>query len=154
MNKAHLETNVETLKHIDRVRELLRIFENLLRDRGINHDKTKLESPEVEYFTEYTPKLSECTYGSDEYKQYLEELKPALDHHYSNNRHHPEKFREGVNDMSLVDILEMLCDWKASSERHNDGNILKSVEINAKRFNIDPQLTKILLNTVEMLEWV
>ena len=30
------------------------------------------------------------TYGSDEYKACLTEMKPALDHHYAANRHHPE----------------------------------------------------------------
>lgn len=53
--------------------------------------------------------------------------------------------------MNLLDILEMLCDWKASSERHNDGNINKSIEINANRFNMSPQLVKILENTVKVI---
>ncbi len=153
LTKLELEANQKTLEHIDRVRELLRICENILRDRGISHDKTKLDSPEVELFSEYTSKLADVTYGSDEYNEFLKELKPALEHHYANNRHHPEKHREGVNDMTLIDVLEMLCDWKASSEQHSDGNILKSIEHNTKRFGLDSQLTKILLNTVDMFEW-
>jgi len=32
--------------------------------------------------------------------------------------------------------------------RHNNGNIRKSIEINANRFGISPQLVKILENTV------
>ena len=68
------------------------------------HDQSKLESPEVEAFTEYTPKLKDCTYGSDEYKGYLEAIKPALDHHYANNRHHPEHWPE--KESSEADLLE------------------------------------------------
>jgi hypothetical protein len=45
----------------------------------------------------------------------------------------------------------MLIDWKSSSERHNDGNIRKSLEINAERFNFSPQLTKIFENTIKQL---
>jgi len=53
--------------------------------------------------------------------------------------------------MNLVDIMEMLCDWKASSARHNDGNIRTSLELNKDRFNIDAQLYQILENTIEYL---
>ena len=54
--------------------------------------------------------------------------------------------------MTLVDIVEMLCDWKAASLRHNDGNLLKSIEINANRFGYDDQLKQILINTAKILD--
>jgi hypothetical protein len=78
-------------------------------------------------------------------------MKTYLDHHYANNRHHPQHHKRGVNDMTLVDVLEMLVDWKAASERHNDGNILKSIEINGRpdRFDLSPQLIQILENTAK-----
>jgi len=115
------------------------------------HDQSKLDNPEISLFTEYTPKLADCTYGSDEYKSFLGAMKPAIDHHYANNRHHPEHFKNGVDEMNLIDMIEMLCDWKAASERHNDGNIRKSIEINANRFNMSPQLVKIFENTADIL---
>jgi len=146
------ECQVETLKHIEKVREIMRIFVSKLVTRALEHDRLKLESPEVEIFAEYTPKLAETTYGSEEYKQYLEEMNGALKHHYANYRHHPEHFDKGINDMNLVDIVEMFCDWKASSMRHTDGNLLKSIEINAERFGITPQLKKILVNTAKMFD--
>jgi hypothetical protein len=87
------ENQVATLKHIKKVEEtIFKVIKDLL-DRSIHHDRSKLESPEVEIFEEYTPKLKDCTYGSDEYKQYLKEMKVALDHHYFYNRHHPEFFK-------------------------------------------------------------
>lgn len=144
-------TNYDTFRHIERVRNLLNLcIQDLLR-RGELHDQTKLEPPEVALFAEYTPKLAGCTYGSDEYKQYLAAIKPALDHHYAHCRHHPEHHKNGVNDMNLLDLVEMLCDWKAASERHNDGNIRKSIEINANRFSVSPQLVKIFENTADIL---
>lgn len=148
------ECKVETIKHIEKVRQYLRIMTDRLTTRGIMHDKTKLESPEVELFTEYTPRLAETQYGSDEYKECLASLKPALDHHYANSRHHPEHFSKGINDMNLVDIVEMLCDWKAASERQQDGNLLKSIEQNAQRFGYDDQLKQIFINTAKMLDEV
>ena len=88
----------------------------------------------------------------EEYYANLEGMKSALDHHYASNRHHPEHFVNGINDMTLIDILEMFCDWKASTLRHNDGNLLKSIETNAERFHMDGQLKQILINTARMLD--
>ena len=146
------ECQVETQKHIENVRKYIRFVIDKLETRGVKHDASKLESPEVELFAEMTPKLAAVTYGSEEYKEALGKLKPALEHHYASNRHHPEHFVNGINDMTLIDVVEMFCDWKASTLRHNDGNLLKSIEINAERFNMDGQLKQILMNTARMLD--
>ena len=146
------ECQVETQKHIEAVRKYIRFMIDKIEMRGVKHDASKLESPEVEVFAEYTPKLNNTTFGSEEYYHNLENMKSALDHHYAANRHHPEHFVNGINDMTLIDILEMFCDWKASTLRHNDGNLLKSIETNAARFNMDGQLKQILLNTARMLD--
>lgn len=152
LTEAQKATNYDTFKHIERVRNLINICIKELINRGELHDQTKLESPEVELFTEYTSVLSNTTYGSQEYKDILQKLKPALEHHYCKNRHHPEHHKNGVNDMNLIDLLEMFCDWKAASERHNNGNIKKSIEVNGNRFNLSPQLIRIFENTIDILE--
>ena len=146
------ECQLATYNHLEKVREFIQFFINRLTIRGIEHDKTKLESPEVEVFAEYTPKLAETTYGSEEYLNCLKEMNGALQHHYANYRHHPEHFDKGINDMNLVDIVEMFCDWKASSLRQIDGNLLKSIEANASRFNMNTQLKQILINTAKMYD--
>ena len=146
------ECQVETQKHIENVRKYIRFIIDKLDLRGVKHDASKLETPEVELFSEHTLQLAKLTYGSEEYKASLEALKPALDHHYASNRHHPEHFKNGINDMTLVDILEMFCDWKASTLRHNDGNFMRSIELNTSRFNIEPQLAQILMNTARMID--
>ena len=81
----------------------------------------------------------------------MERVKPAIEHHYANNRHHPEHWPNGIDDMTLLDLVEMLVDWKAATVRNKNGNIRKSVEHNSKRFNMSPQLTKIFENTVREL---
>ncbi len=139
----------DTIEHIYQVNRLINSICMLLIDRSRIHDQSKLKSPEKEIFDEQTPKLASSTYGSSEYKDLLKEMKPALDHHYSQNRHHPEYFSEGIKDMNLVDLIEMLCDWKAATLRHTDGDILKSLEINQKRFGFSDELKQIFLNTVK-----
>ena len=147
-------SQAETRKHIARVNELLHLMVKKLLDRGVAHDLSKLSEPEAETFDRVTDRLSDLKYGSDEYNACLAEMKPCLDHHYAKNRHHPQHFPNGVTGMTLVDVVEMICDWKASSERQNDGNILKSIEHNSGRFGIDHQLTQILINTVNALGFV
>ena len=146
------ECKLATIEHINQVRRNIRFFTDKLTNRAENHDASKLTETDLPYFAEHTEKLAEIEYGSDEYKAELEALKPALEHHYAVNSHHPEHWPNGVNDMSLWDICEMFCDWKASSERVRAGNILKSIEINAERFKIDNQLKQILINTAKLMD--
>ena len=142
---------IETCKHMDQVYNFLNIFTHILDTRALAHDISKLNSPEKEIFDVYTEKLRGLTYGSDEYKACLAGMKPALDHHYAENTHHPEHFENGIFDMSLLDVCEMFFDWWAATKRHADGDILKSIQINEKRFQINPQLSEIFRNTVDEL---
>ncbi len=142
----------KTLRHIETVRNFINLFVKELLNRGEKHDASKLEEPEVAVFDIYTDKLRDTTYGSDKFNELKKEMKVALDHHYANNPHHPEHFKNGMRDMTLIDIVEMLCDWKASSLRHNDGNILKSIEINQTRFGYSEDLKIIMENTAKWLE--
>lgn len=140
-----------TIEHIEAVRDLIEQFIFELQQRAECHDASKLVSPEREVIDVYTPKLKGTTYGSDEYKQHLKGMGAALSHHYTHNRHHPEHFAS-VDDMNLVDIVEMFCDWMAATRRHSDGDIARSIKINKDRFNFSELLTKILQNTVSLFK--
>lgn len=140
-------------KHITRVQYYLCQFKQVLTLRGQVHDRSKLRESELSYFEKYAPKLKGCTYGSDEYKQFLKEMRPALDMHYKRNRHHPEHFDNGVAGMNLIDLCEMFCDWIAAGEQHEDGgNIYRSIEINQKRFGYSDEVKSILLNTAMLFK--
>lgn len=145
------DSTKDTLLHIKRVSQLLTEASAELIRRANVHDNSKLNSPEKEFFDEYTPKLAGSTYGSEEYKGFLQQLKVGLDHHYSNNSHHPEHYPNGINGFDLFDLIEMFFDWKAATERHNDGNIFKSIQINKDRFKYSDQLAEIFTNTAERL---
>lgn len=147
------DSKADTLEHIHRVSSLLGQCCKVLLDKAENHDKTKLSDKEKPFFDYYSQKLKNCEYGSPEYKEFLGGLKPALNHHYKNNRHHPEHFEDGINDMDLFDIMEMFMDWKAASERHDSGDIYKSIEINMERFGLSNQLIEIFINTAKTMGW-
>ncbi|MCF7834888.1 DUF5662 family protein [Candidatus Gracilibacteria bacterium] len=146
------DSAVDTLLHIKRINSLLLQACAELMKRAQHHDDSKLKNPEKPFFDSETPKLAGLTYGTPEYAESRKILKTALDHHYAHNSHHPEHYKEGINDFDLFDLLEMFVDWKASSERHHDGNILKSIEKNADRFGISPQLVRILNNTAKKID--
>jgi hypothetical protein len=145
------DSSSETQKHIDEVIKNADNFISKLQSQVKKHDSSKLEDPEKPYFDDATPLLKKLKYGSDEYKKSLENIKPALDHHYANNSHHIfEYYKDGVLDANLIDLIEMLCDWVAAVKRNKEGNILESLEINKKRYNIEPQLYALLKNSIEL----
>lgn len=147
------DSTADTMEHTARVRwYLFRLRANLER-RAAVHDASKLAEPEKSVFDAVTPRLKELTYGSDEYRACLAEMGPALAHHYAANSHHPEHYENGIDGMSLLDLMEMLADWKASSERHADGSIEASLEINRRRFGMSDQLAGIFRNTLKEMEW-
>ncbi len=150
----HYDSRDDTLFHSQRVGELMVQMIKEALDRSTCHDRSKTEPPEVEYFDKYTPLLKTLKYGSDKYKASLEALKPALDHHYSVQRHHPQFFPNGINGMTLVDLLELIADWKAATERTDGGDLVRSLQINKERFEMSDQLVEILENTARHFGWI
>jgi len=147
------DSRIDTMLHIKRVAQLLSGAAGELLKRAGCHDDSKLTSPEKELFDVWTPKLAGATYGSEEYLGFLKELKVALDHHYANNSHHPEHYKNGVNGFDLFDLIEMFFDWKAASERHDNGDIYLSIIKNQVRFNLSDQVVDIFNNTAKKLGW-
>lgn len=148
------DSTQDTQEHIDKVRVYLYKAQLELMTRGLVHDASKLVSPEKEYFDRETPFLAGLEYNSDAYREGVKRLKPALDHHYANNSHHPQYYGDkGVSGMNLFDLIEMFFDWKASGERTKTGNIYKSIEINKTRkaINMSEQVAEIFANTAKYL---
>jgi hypothetical protein len=148
------DSRPDTYAHIAKVRGYLLTVVQDLTLRAHRHDKSKLEEPELAVFDEFTPKLKGSTYGSEEYKKFLEGMGEGLTHHYQVNDHHPEHFTHGIADMDLPQVMEMLCDWKAATERHNDGDLRRSIHQNAKRFGYGDEMKLLLLNTAENFGWL
>jgi hypothetical protein len=125
----HLE---QTELHRERVAYYMERVIKSLVDRTRDHDLSKLQGDEAKGFADMLEILENNPYGSEPYMEALKS--PCIQKHYKANRHHPEHFEKGVSGMTLVDVIEMWCDWQAACERREDGDISKSVEFNAKRF--------------------
>lgn len=143
------DSTADTLDHIRRVQELLAAFSGELTRRGEVHDLSKL-GPEEKPARDASPPDYEHRFGVPLTKS--EAMRIAIDYHHSVNSHHPEFYgAEGVAGMDLADLVEMFFDWKAAGERFKHDTITASIEINRKRYNLDPQLVAILTNTAKRM---
>lgn len=132
MNKEQSEVIETIMKHKRQVRDKLRYVAYKLLSLANHHDDSKLKEPELSMFLKYTPMLKKLEYGSKEYQDVLKEMGKELQHHYQNNRHHPECWKDGIESMSILYIIEMIADWATVAESTNIGiNLLYQKE----RFN-------------------
>lgn len=143
----------DTLDHIAKVEGYLSLIADLLRIRAATHDASKLEEPELSGYAGLSDALKGLTYSTPEHRAAFAPFKPIIKHHYEHNSHHPEHWPEGVDNMSLLDVIEMTADWKAASERGN-GDFTESIRVSVERFKIDAQLANILINTAIELGWI
>ena len=147
-----IETIITTLEHIHKVQKMLNICMTNIQERLVSHDRSKIFSQELAGFATLDTDISDVTFGSSEYEKVLEQLRDTLDHHYRENSHHPEHFKNGINEMNLLDLLEMTVDWIASAERSNNGNVMTSLPFQKKRYEISDQLFDIIKNTILFID--
>lgn len=138
------------LKHGNAVGSLMLYFAYKLIDRATKHDHSKLTEPELSGFNEYFKLIKRVEFDSDEYYKIRKQFDDICQLHYKRNRHHPEHFPNGINDMNLIDIIEMICDWKVASE-HYGGNIDSSFIIQKTRLKMTIQLAQIIKNTIDLI---
>lgn len=135
----------DTLDHRARVAFWLEWLTDILPDRALRHDESKLHPPEKEFFDNYIPLLKESKFGSIEYEDARLKLAEGLEHHYRKNPHHPEHFSNGISGMTIWDLTEMIADWMASASTKPESMNLSYLQ---ERFNIDDQLMSIIRNTL------
>lgn len=139
-------------QHKDGVKTYLEIISMLLNARALTHDNSKSSDEEYKYY-----KMANSVNRNDfkTYEEYMDYIKPTLDkglkHHYENNRHHPEFFDNGIDDMNLIDIMEMIADW-CISIKQNGKDLYEEIEYNFDKYNVSEQLKKIIINTYKYID--
>ena len=139
-------TKSYTQEHIDNVRLLLGIFSDVLREKGENHDKSKLEEPEI-YGWMAMDREPRYKYGTKEYYEKMRKYAAIFDHHYAVNTHHPEHFKSPENEMTLIDAIEMLCDWFAYKRDVDKEDALYLIRSQCIRFGFSESFKNLLSNT-------
>jgi hypothetical protein len=145
-----VETEKYIRAHIQRVQKWLSHFSRQLYIRGSNHDASKLQSPEIEGWSQMDLE-PRYPYGSPEYEDKKRRYEWLFHAHYSRNRHHPEYFDIHDNktfEMDLLDLIELLCDWNGyrDSIRYTEASAL--VDQQCKRYGFSDELHDLLLNTL------
>lgn len=148
------EVLTDILAHISEVAENLEDISHSLIKRAWAHDRSKLEPIEFDAFVQTRPKFKKANYGTKEYQECVDAIKPSIDHHYSKNRHHTAYFEDGFQGMNLIDILEMLADWKAANRRSPDLTFEDSLPKCYEKYGIPKNMQRHIENTLKYLGWI
>lgn len=148
-----LETLNSVLQHKKTVKERLLFLADELYKRAYNHDDSKLQLPELQWLIDMD-KEPRYAYGTPEYFDKMKRWDKFFKSHYKNNRHHPDHFPNGINDMNLADLCEYIVDIISYYKELHVNVALDTVNKQQQRFGFDEQITQILKNTLmEYFSW-
>lgn len=151
-----------TREHIDRVRMCLALvapstdYAQELSERGRVHDASKFGPEERIPYIWLTEFHRRRRNGEPfRYPEGMEDrVRAAIEHHLHTNRHHPE-FHANPNDMSDIDLIEMVCDWTAMSlEFNQDGGSARgwADKTIGKRVQFDERQRQFIYGIIELLD--
>ena len=121
-----------------------------LLHRACEHDNSKFSTIELEHLVSIINSDSNNSFRDAHNKLSEKEMK-AIEVHWKNNRHHPEYF-SSHNNMSEVDIIEMVCDWYARSIQYKTDFIPFILERQHNRFKFNDTIFKKILNWCNLVE--
>lgn len=114
-----------------------------LMSRGCEHDNSKFEPEE---FRRMAQILNGRQCFTDANVQLSPEEVKAIKHHWEGNRHHPEFF-DNSDDMTELDVIEMVCDWFARSIQYGTDFIPFVKERQENRFKFSKK------KFAEVMKW-
>ena len=151
-----------TREHISRVASNLMLLndvtdygDELIQRAGV-HDLSKFGFEEripYVWLTEY----HRCRRSGEafEYPEGVkEQVRDAIEHHVTSNRHHYQ-FHANPNDMTEVDLIEMVCDWAAMSQEFGqDGGSPRgwADKTVGKRVDFNAEKTAFIYNVISELD--
>lgn len=138
------------IEHRNKVSFMLKQIARLLEARADQHDLSKFDLEEFQGFCELD-NARKYEYGSPEYEAVVHG-NTAAKLHVSRNRHHLEYHPGGLGDMSMIDVIEMLCDWEiARQQRDTEIDIDVTWQTRQRRFDLSDEETVFLRNIWEKL---
>ena len=105
-----------------------------LERRGMAHDLSKMLDDEFAGFSRINAAARINKFGSPEYSEAMKRESGTIDLHFSRNSHHAEYAAvHGGPELTFLDIIEMVCDWRGAQQGYNDPRPwLETVELNFK----------------------
>jgi hypothetical protein len=151
-----------TREHIERVRRCLTLLANVtdhrdeLLARAKVHDASKF-GPEERIPYVWLTEFHRCRRSGEPFEYpagVADAVRQAIRHHVTTNRHHAE-FHVDPNDMSDVDLIEMVCDWTAMAQEFGqDGGSARgwADRTVGTRVAFDEEKRQFIYRTIEMLD--
>jgi len=144
------KTVVKLLAHNVRVTSYLAYLADAMKMRALIHDASKFSDDEFPGYVRVNRIAREHEYGSLEYMQSIKET-GAIALHFAKNSHHPEHYPNGIDDMTLLDIIEMVTDWKAASETYGQTSLEDALVIHTERFGLRNEHLYLIRLVIEAL---
>ena len=116
--------------------------------RGVDHDNSKYNYIE---FKKLASILNTRKCFTNATEQLTEVEMEAIRYHWSHNKHHPEYYYDKEDNMSELDIIEMVCDWFARSLQYNTEFIAFIKERQKNRFKFDEATFNTVLRYCELI---
>jgi hypothetical protein len=153
-DKIHPHTRelARVTRHIMTVQALLRNVARQLLERADFHDLSKFAPDELGGMIEIDRIADEYGLNSPQYMEALQGK--AIQLHRSRHTHHPEYHKNGLIEMSTLDIIEMICDWKAANMLRGHPEWNKSVNMMADRLNLSSEQQFLIKTIAQLLEVV
>ena len=148
LDHSALTTIQNIVKHKKSVKKRMLYLAEEIAKRAEKHDDSKLRPPEVNWLIQMD-KEPRVEYGSPEYFEKMKRWDKFFKHHYKNNSHHPAHYNEqGIYGMTIVDLVEMMCDVISYVSELHVYQAAKIIKEQKERFDIDEGITQILINTL------
>jgi len=151
-----------TNEHIERVRRCLAVMASVteygaeLSERALAHDASKFGTEErIPYI--WLTEFHRCRRTGEpfSYPDGMEDhVRTAINHHMTTNRHHPD-FHTDPNEMTDVDLIEMVCDWTAMSQEFGqDGGSARgwADKTFSERLNLSKDRRRFVYTMIELLD--
>ena len=129
------------------------IFDELTL-RAANHDKSKFSEPELTPYIWLTWNYH-CAWNNIPFELPIgmdQKIRDAKIHHFSNNRHHPE-WHLDPNEMTIVDLIEMVCNWKAVGQEFGEKSLVDYADrVLGKRFNFSQKKINLIWDLIHKMD--
>ena len=146
----HAKELARVTRHIMTVQSRMRAIARRILNRADSHDLSKFAPDELGGMIEIDAIAEESGLNSP---QYMEAIKgPAIGLHRSRHSHHPEFHSDGIKDMSLLDLIEMVCDWKAANQVRGHPEGRQSVNMMIRRLELKDEYRFVVLLVADMVD--
>ena len=122
-----------------------------LLKRGCEHDNSKFDRDEFRKLSQILKQESKQCFTNAQ-TQLSNDEKKAIKYHWDHNRHHPEFFENPSEEMTELDIIEMVCDWYARSLQFGTDFIPFIMERQENRFHFSDKCFAKILKYCNLIE--